>query len=197
MQPIQAPGLALSQGQKMTLGLRLAPQMRVMMQYLAMPVLELREEIKKKLEANPALEESDSAEILFSQIERSYKNDEVSADWDEEASDRHQKFMENLAAPGESLHAHLLVQLGMQKNVDEKVVNVARLLVQNLNTDGFLELAPQEAVPDADSETLQNAVLLVQMMDPQGTCVRDYKESLSVQASLRDDAPEYADKVIT
>ena len=113
MQPIQAPGLALSQGQKMTLGLRLAPQMRVMMQYLAMPVLELREEIKKKLEANPALEESDSAEILFSQIERSYKNDEVSADWDEEASDRHQKFMESLAAPGESLHAHLLVQLGM------------------------------------------------------------------------------------
>lgn len=197
MQPIQAPGLALSQGQKMTLGLRLAPQMRVMMQYLAMPVLELREEIKKKLDENPALEESDSAEILFSQIERSYKNDEVSADWDEEASDRHQKFMESLAAPGESLHAHLLVQLGMQKNVDEKVVNVARLLVQNLNTDGFLELAPQEAVPDADSETLQNAVLLVQMMDPQGTCVRDYKESLSVQASLRDDAPEYAEKVIT
>ena len=46
MQAVQATNLAMGQNQNMTLGMKLAPQLRLMMRYLAMPVLELREEIK-------------------------------------------------------------------------------------------------------------------------------------------------------
>ena len=196
MQAVQATNLAMGQNQNMTLGMKLAPQLRLMMRYLAMPVLELREEIKNKLEENPALEETGSSEILLSSLEEKHSKDDISTDWDEEGADRKQKFLENTLTQKESLQDHLLMQLGMQKNIDKAVIDAAEILVQNLNNDGFLELPLKEAVPEADEETLQKAASLVQMLDPQGTCVADYKESLAVQASLQD-APENTEKVIT
>ena len=189
MQQLQAPGLALGQEQKMTLGMKLAPQMREMMKYLAMPVLKLQEEIKKKLDENPALEEVDSSEIP--------PEEDLPTDWDEDIADRKQKFLENTLTQQETLQDHLLFQLGVQKNIEEPVIAAAEILVQCLNNDGFLEIAPREAVPEADEETLQQAVTLVQMLDPQGTCTSDYIESLAVQASLREDAPENVEKIIT
>ena len=196
MQAIQATNLAMGQNQNMTLGMKLAPQMRLMMRYLAMPVLELRDEIKNKLDENPALEETNSPEILLSSLEEKHPKDDIPTDWDEEGADRKQKFLENTLTQKESLQDHLLMQLGMQKNIDKAVIDAAEILVQNLNNDGFLELPLKEAVPEADEETLQKAASLVQMLDPQGTCVADYKESLAVQASLQD-APENTEKVIT
>lgn len=194
MQAIQTANLALSQNQNMTL--KLAPQMRMMMHLLAMPVLELREEIKKKLDENPALEEVSSSEVLLSSLEDTRTKDDTPTDWDEDKADRKQQFLENTLTQKESLQDHLLIQLGMQKNIDKPIIDAAEILVQNLNNDGFLEISPKEAVPEADEETLQKAVSLVQMMDPQGTCVPDYKESLAVQASLCDDEPPEAEKVI-
>ena len=194
---------SLSLGQRQTQKQTLAPQMRLMMRYLAMPVLKLREEIKNKLEENPALEEAKSPEILLSSLEKSPPEDDTPAGWDEDnpgwdddSANRKQQFLENTLTQRESLQDHLLMQLGMQKNIDEKVIDAAEILVQSLNNDGFLVLSPQEAVPEADEATLEKAVKLVQMLDPQGTCVADYKESLAVQASLCDDEPEGAETVI-
>lgn len=194
MQAIQATNLALGQTQNMTL--KLAPQMRMMVHLLALPVLELREEIKEKLEENPALEEVRGAEVLMSSLEGKGQKEDTPADWDEDKADRKQQFLENTLVQKESLQEHLLMQLGMQKNIDQGVIDAAEILVQSLNNDGFLELLPREAVPDADEETLQKAVKLVQMLDPQGTCVSDYKESLAVQASLCDDEPDGTETVI-
>ena len=161
MQAVQATNLAMSQNQNMTLGMKLAPQMRLMMRYLAMPVLELREEIKKKLDENPALEEASSSEILLSSLEEKHSKDDIPTDWDEDSADRKQKFLENTLTQKESLQDHLLIQLGMQKNIEKAVIDTAEILVQNLNNDGFLELPLKEAVPDADDETLQQAASLV------------------------------------
>ena len=181
--------------------LKIAPQMRLMLHYLAMPVLELRNEIQKKLDENPALEEVTSPEVLLSTLERKPKEEPINFDdekfsKDEDAADRKQQFLQNTIAQKETLQDHLLLQLGMQKNIDQSIIDVAEILVQSLNNDGFLELPPKEAVPNADEETLEKAVALVQMQDPQGTCTADYKESLAVQASLRDDSPEYAEEII-
>ncbi len=194
MQAIQATNLAMGQTQNMSL--KLAPQMRMMMHLLALPVLELREEIKKKLEENPALEEAGGSEVLLSSLEKSKPKDDAPTDWDEDKPDRKQQFLENTLTQKESLQDHLLVQLGMQKNIDKQIIDAAVILVQSLNKDGFLEISPREAVPGADDETLEKAVRLVQILDPQGTCVADYKESLVVQASLCDDEPEGTGEVI-
>ena len=194
MQAIQATNLAMGQTQNMSL--KLAPQMRMMMHLLALPVFKLREEIKKKLEENPALEEVSGSEILLSTLENSRPKDDTPSDWDEDKPDRKQQFLENTLTQKESLQEHLLVQLGMQKNIEKEIIDAAEILVQSLNNDGFLEVPPREAVPEADDETLEKAVRLVQMLDPQGTCVTDYKESLVVQASLCDDEPEGTEEVI-
>ena len=194
MQAIQATNLAMGQTQNMSL--KLAPQMRMMMHLLAMPVLELQEEIKKKLEENPALEEASSSEVLLSHLEDSFPKDSTPADWDEDKADRKQQFLENTLTQKESLQEHLLLQLGVQKNIDKEIIETAEILVQSLNNDGFLNISAKEAVPDAEEETLKKAVSLVQMLDPQGTCVSDYKESLAVQASLCDDEPDGTETVI-
>lgn len=194
MQAIQATNLAMGQNQNMSL--KLAPQMRMMMHLLAMPVLELQEEIKKKLEENPALEEASSSEVLLSHLEDSFPKDSTPADWDEDKADRKQQFLENTLTQKESLQEHLLLQLGVQKNIDKEIIETAEILVQSLNNDGFLNISAKEAVPDAEEETLKKAVSLVQMLDPQGTCVSDYKESLAVQASLCDDEPDGTETVI-
>ena len=138
MQAIQTANLALSQNQNMTL--KLAPQMRMMMHLLAMPVLELREEIKKKLDENPALEEVSSSEVLLSSLEDTRTKDDTPTDWDEDKADRKQQFLENTLTQKESLQDHLLIQLGMQKNIDKPIIDAAEILVQNLNNDGFLEI---------------------------------------------------------
>ena len=194
MQAIQATNLALGQTQNMTL--KLAPQMRMMMHLLAMPVLELREEIKKKLEENPALEEVSSSEVLLSSPEKKHSDEDFPTRWDKDSANRKQMFLANTLTQQESLQDHLLFQLGVQKNIDKPVIDAAEILVQCLNNDGFLDFSPKEAVPDADEGTLDKAVKLVQMLDPQGTCTSDYKESLAVQASLCDDEPEGTEKVI-
>ncbi len=180
MQQIQAPVLALGQKQIM------APQMREMMRLLAMPVPEIKEEIQKVLDTNPALEAEGNTDILLIPPESG------------SAGRRTQEVLEGTAAQKENLKEHLLVQLGMQKNIDQKVLDAAEILVQNLNNDGFLDSPPKNLVPEADDKTLEKAMELVQMMDPQGTCVYGgYKESLLVQASLRPDTPEHTDTVIS
>ena len=194
MQAIQATNLAMGQNQNMSL--KLAPQMRMMMHLLAMPVLELQEEIKKKLDENPALEEASSSEVLLSHLEDYFPKDNTPVDWDEDKADRKQQFLENTLTQKESLQEHLLLQLGVQKNIDKEIIETAEILVQSLNNDGFLNISAKEAVPDADEETLKKAFSLVQMLDPQGTCVSDYKESLAVQASLCDDEPDGTETVI-
>lgn len=192
MQAMLSNNLATEQTQKQII----APQMRMMMRLLEMPVLDLREEIKKKLEDNPALEEANSPEVLLSSLEKSRPKDDTPTDWDEDKADRKQQFLENTLTQKESLQDHLLIQLGMQKNIDKAIIDAAEILVQNLNDDGFLLFSPQEAVPEAEEETLDKAVKLVQMLDPQGTCVSNYKESLAVQASLCDDEPDGTREVI-
>ncbi|MBR4684105.1 MAG: RNA polymerase factor sigma-54 [Spirochaetia bacterium] len=192
MQAMLSNNLATEQTQKQII----APQMRMMMRLLEMPVLDLREEIKKKLEENPALEEANSPEVLLSSLEKSRPKDDTPTDWDEDKADRKQQFLENTLTQKESLQDHLLIQLGMQKNIDKAIIEAAEILVQNLNDDGFLLFSPQEAVPEAEEETLDKAVKLVQMLDPQGTCVSNYKESLAVQASLCDDEPDGTREVI-
>ena len=175
----QGPYLAFGQEQKLTQRQTLAPQMFQQMRLIAMPLLELQSEIHNVLENNPVLEAENKLEVPISRLKTSK-----------------QEYIENAFAREETLQQHLLTQLGAQKNLNGKVIETAKLLVQNLNNKGFHILPPREVAKDADGETLQKAIELVQMMDPQGTCTSGSRESLAVQASLRDDAPEHTEKII-
>ena len=163
--------------------LKMSPQMQERMKFLFMPILELWEKTATAFDDFPALD-----------IEGGMEQD--SSEEAQKKSDKKQQFLEGTVARRETLQEHLLVQLGVQKNVDQSIIDTAKLLVQNLNKDGFHIVPPQEVAKNVSPETLSKAIKLVQMMDPVGTCTANSKESLEVQAAFREDAPEHTQKVI-
>lgn len=173
-------------GQKQTL----APQMIQQINLLAMPVLELRERILEELENNPALTgRSDSFDMPFSQVAKEFRNKLR----EDENSKR--KFLEGaVSSDDESLQEYLLFQLRVQK-LDEKTAAAAELLIQNLDENGFHWENPF-LVSGADEATTRKAMDIVRMLDPQGTCTSDYRESLLVQAQLSGNAPEKTEEAI-
>lgn len=86
----------------------------------------------------------------------------------------------------ESLSDHLLWQLGMA-DCTELERDVAERIIGNLDDEGFLrgitleELAEQEGV---DLESAEEALLLVQELDPLGVAARDLAECLLIQARV-------------
>jgi RNA polymerase sigma-54 factor len=69
------------------------------------------------------------------------------------------------------------------------MLRVCELLIRNLDENGFHREKPETLVPGAERPLLEDGIRLVQKLDPPGTCVADYRESLIVQASLSPEAP--------
>ncbi|MBI2890215.1 MAG: RNA polymerase factor sigma-54 [Nitrospirae bacterium] len=89
-----------------------------------------------------------------------------------------------------NLADHLSWQLGLQK-VEPEVLAAAGVIIGNLNDNGYLEdpleaLAGQNGI---DVKRLEEALAVVQKLDPSGVGARDMKECLLIQAAqlgLRD-----------
>lgn len=175
------------------------PQLFQSIKLMALPVVDLRERIQEELEHNPALEilEDKTTVSLDEFSPRREEDDYFEATSDpglsrqagEEESDERRKFIEGVPSRPETLQEHLLWQLRLQP-VDGETRRIGELLIQNLDSDGFHKEPISLLLKDADPERIQSAMDLVRALDPQGTCVSDYKESLLVQARLRPDAPE-------
>jgi RNA polymerase sigma-54 factor len=92
-------------------------------------------------------------------------------------------FLEGAVSRPETLQDHLLWQLRLQP-IDAEELAVAETLVANLGPDGF-DVEPMETLfRQPLPEAVPRMRALIQRMDPQGCCVKDYRESLSVQARL-------------
>jgi RNA polymerase sigma-54 factor len=179
--------------------LRMNPQLFQSIKMMALPVVELRERIQEELEKNPALEvmEDRSTVSLDDYTPRSEEDDYFEATSDsgfsrrgsgDEDSDEQRKFIEGVLSRPENLHEHLLWQLRLH-HLDEEDFRIGELLIQNLNADGFHAEPPEELLKGADLRRIVRMIALVRSLDPQGTCVADYRESLLVQARLLPDAP--------
>jgi RNA polymerase sigma-54 factor len=109
----------------------------------------------------------------------------------EEAADRKWEAMQNTAAPGESLADHLREQLELLE-LSPAVRAAAEAIVYNLNDAGLLPSTLEEVVAAMDEpvpvEAAQEALRVVQSLDPPGVGARDLKECLLLQ--IRDDEPD-------
>ncbi len=177
----------------------LSPQMLQSLALLTLPVQELKTHIQEEIEKNPALEipeggyeepvkastpseKEDSDGFSDAPDAADYELSSFSSS-DYEASDRKQEMLENSSAPGESLSEHLLSQLG-ETNTDETVAEIAEMLIGNLDENGFFILPLSSLFEEKtyDEKDLETALSLVQSFDPYGVCVKDFRESLVVQA---------------
>ncbi|MCK5674318.1 MAG: RNA polymerase sigma-54 factor, partial [Spirochaetales bacterium] len=201
MQQYQRPILVQEQRLKMT------PQMFQSIQLMALPLQELKFRIHEELEKNPALEliedkslvsiedySNNSSENLENYFANSsdpgYSNREG-----REASDRKQKFIEGALSRPESLQEHLMSQLLVQALSPEQL-EVGELFIHNLDNNGFFLEEPLSLLNENQGILLPELMDIIHSFDPSGICVKDYKESLILQTSLSENAPEGTDKII-
>jgi RNA polymerase sigma-54 factor len=212
--------LSLSQSQRQEQVM--SPQMLQRMALLTVPITELQTRIQKEVEENPALEipDEDISDIrLTSEVpqERSSEDDPetsssedydgssyedslyddganmTSGDFDSEASDRKNAFIENTSRDDETVSSYLMQQLGTQ-SLDPKLFETASIIITSLDSNGFFTRPLDQLVEDPELQLLiPQAVELIQEMDPPGVCVPDYKESLILQAKRKGLHPEDLD----
>jgi RNA polymerase sigma-54 factor len=177
---------------------------------MEMPLVDLREKIGEELERNPALEVvEDNSTVSLDDTEapgEEVEYFEASSDsgyihsggGGDAASEQHHRFIEGTLSRPETLQQHLLWQLQLEP-VDADLRAIAAVLIQNLDDDGFHREPPKTIFKEGEPPRLDEAVRLVQTLDPPGCCTADYRESLKVQAALlcpeapscMEDAPDH------
>jgi RNA polymerase sigma-54 factor len=168
---------------------------------MGLPILDLRKKIEEELERNPALEVLEDRTVLsldaaydaprkdeYDYFEASSDSGFVKKGGDEETQERHQ-FIEGALSRPETLQEHLLWQLRLEPAEDD-VRRIGERLIQNLDENGFHKEPLDLLLKNENPAIIASALALVRTLDPVGSCVADYQESLRVQAGLLVDAPD-------
>ena len=194
---------------------KLSPQQIQLMKLLQVPTLELEARIKQELEANPALEEGAEKEETLDDLdlheqEQSEALDDFDFDeyLDDETPDyqlsvrNHGADVEDRDIPlgsGATFRELLSDQLGLL-DVTNETRALAEHLIGHLDDDGYLRRDLDSIVNDlaftqgveVPRELLEEALEVVQSLDPVGVGARDLRECLALQVARKqqDKSPE-------
>lgn len=152
---------------------------------------EPRVEVRSDLEKELVIDESSSEE--FERLETlTEENPEVfddemsrpSSNRMEELSDRYNDMMANVPSHEPTLQDHLIEQLA-GLDISPEVRAMAEMLIYSLDSDGYLKTDIRDLLgPDAaqeDEKIAEQALAVVQQMDPAGVGARTLKECLLLQ----------------
>ena len=194
---------------------KLSPQQIQLMKLLQVPTLELEARIKQELEANPALEEGVEKEETLDDLdlqeqEQSEALDDFDFDeyLDDETPDyqlsvrNHGADVEDRDIPlgsGATFRELLSDQLGLL-DVTNETRSLAEHLIGHLDDDGYLRRDLDSIVNDlaftqgveVPRDLLEEALEVVQTLDPAGVGARDLRECLALQVARKqqDKSPE-------
>ena len=198
--------LDTSQQMRTDMRLRMAPRMIQSMEILQLPLMALQERIDQELSENPVLEEATLPEVDTEDAAPAPAEDgapaefgsDESDDWSEsfgemhrpsraalsEEADRKHDAMQNMASRPRSLHDDLSDQLGFLDS--EPVVRaLSEYIIFNLDENGYLKLELNEVVRDFGGDVTlaqaEEALALVQKLDPPGVGARNLRECLLLQ----------------
>jgi RNA polymerase sigma-54 factor len=207
--------LDTSQQMRTDMRLKMAPRMIQSMEILQLPLMALQERIDQELSENPVLidlrestpaeSESEAEEAPApAETTETPEFDGPDDDWGDsysethrpsraalsEEADRKHDAMQNMASRPRSLHDDLADQLGFL-DAEPNVKSLAEYIIYNLDQDGFLRVTLNDAVRDfggeATMQEAEEALSLVQKLDPPGVGARDLRECLLLQ--LTPDTP--------
>ena len=206
-------GTGLTTEQKQTMKINPAQLQKI--EILQMTRLELEEKIRIELMENPVLEIAESGrdeydadaeehEGPFSIDERPYDSYDDHDYWDMHgtqstgsAGDEGIAAFENFYRTDETLVEYLLKQLG-GAGCTGAVKRAAGYIIYSLNADGYLdtELSEISKMASCTPEEAEDALALVQTLDPAGVGARSIEECLCLQLDPDYDLYEDAGKVI-
>ena len=209
--------LDTSQQMRTDMRLRMAPRMIQSMEILQLPLMALQERIDQELSENPILvdlrespkPESESDDGSTAEATDKPEVDDASEydsgdDWQDtygeshrlsrsalsEEADRKHDAMQNMASRPRSLHDDLSDQLAFL-DCSPTVRSLAQYIIFNLDDKGYLNLDLNDVVRDFGGvgtvSEAEEALRLVQRLDPPGVGARDFRECLLLQ--LTPDVP--------
>lgn len=197
----------LNQGLKQKQLQKLTPQQIQVIRLLELPVFDFEQKIKKEIEDNPVLEETDSNDSDAEEQESSVDEnaDEFSLEdyiEDDEIptyktrsnnySDEDKK--EDIPfSSGMSFQEFLIDQLRMIQ-LRDKALKIAVYLIGNIDSDGYLRRGLEDISDDlAFNENLdvslfelEDVLETVQSLDPVGVAARNLRECLLLQINKKD-----------
>lgn len=201
----------LRQSMNLSQTLRMTPQLQQAIKLLQLSRMELETAVRKELEENPILEETqdlkeedlkrtkEAADTVDPQAEPSandqdpQKQDEF--EWEsylensykppQQSGGGNEEIMnyENVISTTESLHDYLYWQAKMFGFAEDELV-LAEILINYIDDDGYI-LTPLEEIAESENvkkEDLEDILKFVQEFDPPGVGARDLKECLLIQA---------------
>ncbi|WP_133013570.1 RNA polymerase factor sigma-54 [Clostridium cuniculi] len=174
--------LNISQKQKLILTQIMQQSINV----LQMSAYDLREYIEKEFEENPILEADfnliESKDNIDNTQLSKYLNDRYDEDYNYQHNNEDEASVFNFISDKKSLKDYLYEQLGEIKS-DIKIKKVVSYMIESLDSRGYLENTLEEICSDLgiDGEKVQNALEILQSLEPCGIGARDLKECLLIQ----------------
>jgi RNA polymerase sigma-54 factor len=194
--------------------LRMTPQLQQAIKLLQLSRMELETAVRKELDENPILEETEdlkgedlqrtkeAADVVDSPTGESTSNDQDPQKQDEfewesylensykppqSGASGNEEIMnyENLISTTESLHDYLLWQAKMF-GFNEDELNLAELLINYIDDDGYIQTPLEEiaANESIDVKELEDVLPFIHEFDPPGVGARNLKECLLIQAKI-------------
>jgi RNA polymerase sigma-54 factor len=205
--------MALKQQLQLKQQQKLSPLQMQVIKLTELPNVELEERIKQELEENPALEEGldpsddvnpedefiaeEGSDISQEDIALGdYLNEEETPDYyyNSRSADRKQEDIPFSVA--ESLHEHLINQLG-EFELTEEERKIAEYIIGNVDEAGYLDrslaaisddLIFQQNI-DVQVSKLEEILEVIQSLDPAGIAARDLRECLLLQLQRKEPNP--------
>ena len=195
---------------KLAQKLVLTPQLQQAIKLLQLPQLELTQAINQELAENPFLEEVQEEEVQAKENEKMEETEENTQDdlplplerlmsfrvdeyFEERSSDgrdlgyfnpgiESQPSFEQFLSTSSTLYDHLQWQLRLL-SVDDKIKEIAEVVIGNLDDNGYLRLTDEELsrISNSPVDDVRRAVRVVQELDPPGVGARDLRECLLIQ----------------
>ncbi|GAB6153280.1 RNA polymerase factor sigma-54 [Desulfosporosinus burensis] len=201
-------GLSLEQTQKLIM----TPELRQAITILQLSALDLSTYVEEQLLENPLLENLEESpdnkgEAETPVVEEKSPDEKWEVDWQDYFQDQddnrvrqervvledNQRF-DPFTAAAPTLLEYLLEQLHVQKVTAS--LSVAEYIVGNLDDNGYLALSTKDVAQEMNVplETAEEALALVQTLDPLGVGARNLEECLRLQLPLLpDNPPEFAE----
>ena len=210
--------LELKPANKLTYKLRLTPQMRLAINLLQMPLVSLKEYVKKQLDENPLLEldpvrnnESlggenkissgvENRERPLKEVESDFNyssNEDEPSPFNKGLGEEEQGYRETLITNPATLQEHLLRQLHLFAD-SEDGRKTGKFIIENIDDVGYLKISIKEIaeVSQAALSQVQKVLSLIQTFDPIGAGARDLRECLFLQIKAKGEENSLAGQII-
>ena len=182
------PSLTVTQKQQ----LKLTPQLIQSFELMTLPLADLQQRIKEEIATNPALEIPSTREPSYEtvadrkveselrRVDDSY-GDTSTYGFDDDATERVHRVLEQVLTAEETLAEHLIDQLRLERLTEEEL-EIGLRIITNLDSNGFFIYEPELFIDETERESYEKVLSLLHTFDPVGIAVPSWRESLIVQA---------------